>query len=200
MNNLKKAREARGLSQKEAALSLKVSVPTVSEWESGKKNPTISNLLQLANLYGVSTDYLLGEASVSIRQEGTSAILRTNNPVSILIAQYQLAPSALAKLLGEPLSVVERWLAGAKPDQDNKKALAEFFEVSPEDLENGKLSLYPNPEVQKKIRYADTSRFAAHEKNGDFSDEDMESIEQFKAFLRAKRLSADQEGRNQKKE
>lgn len=199
MNNLRKAREARGLSQKEAALSLKVSVPTVSEWESGKKNPTISNLLQLSNLYEVSTDYLLGEASVSIRQEGTSAVLRTNNPVSILIAQYHVAPAALGKLVGEPLAVVERWLAGERPDEENRKALSEFFEVSLEDLESGTLSLYPNPKVQKKIRYADASRFAAHEKNGDFSDEDMESIEQFKAFLRAKRLS-DQEGRSPKKE
>ena len=35
--NMKKAREAAGLSQKQVAITLDVSAPTVSEWESGKK-------------------------------------------------------------------------------------------------------------------------------------------------------------------
>lgn len=60
MNNLRAAREQAGLSQKEVSIELKVSAPTVSEWESGKKNPNAKNLKQLAYLYGATTDYLLG--------------------------------------------------------------------------------------------------------------------------------------------
>lgn len=58
--NIKKAREAAGKSQKEIAVTLGVSAPTVSDWEAGKKFPSAKNLVQLSNYLGVSTDYLLG--------------------------------------------------------------------------------------------------------------------------------------------
>lgn len=59
MNNIKNARKRAGLSQKQVALELKVSAPTVSEWENGKKQPTAKNLALLSNLLHTSTDYLL---------------------------------------------------------------------------------------------------------------------------------------------
>lgn len=60
MYRLKECREMRGLSQKEVAATLKVSAPSVSNWESEKTRPTHDNLEKLADLYGVSVDYLLG--------------------------------------------------------------------------------------------------------------------------------------------
>lgn len=60
--NIKKAREAAGLSQKQVSLELKVSAPTVCEWEKGKKFPSSENLRKLAKLYNVSVDYLLGNS------------------------------------------------------------------------------------------------------------------------------------------
>lgn len=57
---MRKAREEAGLSQKEVAISLGVSAPTVSDWESGKKNPNSTNLRELVKLYNASADYLLG--------------------------------------------------------------------------------------------------------------------------------------------
>lgn len=60
MNRLKTARIDAGYSQKEVSIILKVSAPTVSQWESGIKNPQSKNLAKLAQLYGVSTDYLIG--------------------------------------------------------------------------------------------------------------------------------------------
>lgn len=59
-NNFKIARELCGLSQKYVSLELGVSAPTVSEWESGRKTPTVENLLKLKKLYGTTADYLLG--------------------------------------------------------------------------------------------------------------------------------------------
>jgi transcriptional regulator with XRE-family HTH domain len=64
MNNIKKARETAKFSQKEVALTLKVSPPTVSEWESGKKNPTVENLKKLSELFSCSIDYLLGKTDI----------------------------------------------------------------------------------------------------------------------------------------
>ena len=60
MNPMKEIRLRLGLSQKYVALSLSVKPPSVSDWESGKSNPTIENLLALADLYHVSVDELLG--------------------------------------------------------------------------------------------------------------------------------------------
>ncbi len=58
-NNILKARERSGLSQKAVSLSLKVSAPSISGWENEKNYPTAENLKQLSALFGVSTDYLL---------------------------------------------------------------------------------------------------------------------------------------------
>lgn len=55
-------REKTGYTQKYIALTLGVSGPTVSQWESGAKEPKKENLERLADLYGVSTDYLMGRS------------------------------------------------------------------------------------------------------------------------------------------
>lgn len=60
MNRLKQCRIDAGLSQQYVAVTLGVKGPSVSNWESGKTSPTVENLVALAKLYGVSTDYLLG--------------------------------------------------------------------------------------------------------------------------------------------
>jgi len=61
MNRLKQCREQSGLSQKEVAVSLGVKPPSVSNWESGRTNPSSKNLQMLAKLYHVNMEYLTGE-------------------------------------------------------------------------------------------------------------------------------------------
>lgn len=61
MNRLKQCREQSGLSQKEVAVSLGVKPPSVSNWESGRTNPSSRNLQMLAKLYHVNMEYLTGE-------------------------------------------------------------------------------------------------------------------------------------------
>lgn len=48
------------MTQEELAESLSVSVSAVSQWESGKTTPDISALPVLCNLFGVTSDELLG--------------------------------------------------------------------------------------------------------------------------------------------
>ena len=60
MMRLRECREKAGYSQKQVAVILKLSGPSVSNWENGKTNPTHENLARLADLYQVSVDYLLG--------------------------------------------------------------------------------------------------------------------------------------------
>ena len=56
----KQARKLNHLKAIQAAKMLGVSQPTLSAWEGERKSPSIDSLENMANLYGVTTDYLLG--------------------------------------------------------------------------------------------------------------------------------------------
>lgn len=56
-------REERGIYQKELAAILKVSVGTISNYENNIHFPDQEALLQLADYFGVTVDYLLGRTS-----------------------------------------------------------------------------------------------------------------------------------------
>lgn len=60
MSRLRECRENAHLSQKYVAITLGIAPPSVANWERGKTNPTNENMIRLADLYGVSVDYLLG--------------------------------------------------------------------------------------------------------------------------------------------
>jgi transcriptional regulator with XRE-family HTH domain len=61
LNRFKLSRLNSGLQQKTVASELGVSVQSMSYWESGSRTPSKENLLRLAEMYGVTTDYLLGK-------------------------------------------------------------------------------------------------------------------------------------------
>lgn len=60
MIRIRELREAKGMQQKELAIDLGVSQPTISDWESGRKIPSARSTQKLANYFNVSIDYLLG--------------------------------------------------------------------------------------------------------------------------------------------
>lgn len=60
MNNIKKLREAAGMTQAELAARLQLTTPSVTKWEPGRANPTYDNLIQLAEIFGVSLDEVAG--------------------------------------------------------------------------------------------------------------------------------------------
>ena len=58
---LKEARKEAGLTQEQFAEKMSVSRSAVAKWESDKGMPDVSNLKAMAQLLGVSIDYLLDE-------------------------------------------------------------------------------------------------------------------------------------------
>lgn len=58
-NRIQKLRRGRGLSQETLAERLGVTRQAVSKWETGESLPDVVRLAQLADLFGVSTDYLI---------------------------------------------------------------------------------------------------------------------------------------------
>lgn len=60
MNIVKELRRKKGIQQKQLALEIGVSCPTVSEWETGKKDPSGDRLRKLAEFFQVDELDILG--------------------------------------------------------------------------------------------------------------------------------------------
>lgn len=65
---LKEIRKAKGISQLKLAMDLNTNQNTISRYETGEREPGITELIKLADYFGVSVDYLLE---------------RTNNPTML---------------------------------------------------------------------------------------------------------------------
>ena len=60
MLNLKTVREEKNLQQKEVGQKLNRTAACISSWETGKTEPSIDDLIKLADFFEVSIDYLVG--------------------------------------------------------------------------------------------------------------------------------------------
>ena len=60
MDNIKKFRKARQLSQQQLADAMGISRSTVAMWETGNSAPDRDMIIKLASFFGVTTDHLLG--------------------------------------------------------------------------------------------------------------------------------------------
>lgn len=65
MNNFKRLRISAGYSQRKLAEILFVNQTAVSQWERGVTTPSSNILLRMCEIYGTSTDYLLGRNTAS---------------------------------------------------------------------------------------------------------------------------------------
>ncbi len=57
---LKELREENGLTQKQIAAKLEISSVAYLRYEKSQREPSLSMLAEIANIFNVSTDYLLG--------------------------------------------------------------------------------------------------------------------------------------------
>lgn len=84
---LKSLREERGMFQRDLAELLGVGVSTISGYEKDLKRPKSSNLKKIADFYGVTIDYLLGnENNLSDLEEdfseGVKVLRRANTQLT----------------------------------------------------------------------------------------------------------------------
>ena len=68
-SNIKKLRKENGMTQKALADMLFVSAQAVSRWEKNEVEPSIGTITEMARIFGVSTDVILGVGSVSSEEE-----------------------------------------------------------------------------------------------------------------------------------
>ena len=113
MNRYKEARLRAGLSQKAAAISLGVRPPSMSDWESGKTQPTHPHLVAMAALYGTSTDYLTGASDTKEKQPAA----HDGELLADVISRLQVLPDPA-------LSRVSDFLDGLQAGQEVAAAAA----------------------------------------------------------------------------
>lgn len=88
MLRVRELRESKGIQQKELAVDLGVSQPTVSDWESGRKVPSAKSMAKLADYFGVSVDYLLGrENEKEPTPESESGLSKTAQKIMECVGQ-----------------------------------------------------------------------------------------------------------------
>ena len=60
---LREIRKSRGISQLRLAMDLNMNQNTISRYETGEREPGISDLIKIADYFGVSIDYLVGRGN-----------------------------------------------------------------------------------------------------------------------------------------
>ncbi len=86
MENLKILRKQKNITQTKLSVDIEISQELVSQYELGKSNPTIENLVKIANYFNCSTDFLLGRTNIPTK---INKIDKENIELSNVIEQYQ---------------------------------------------------------------------------------------------------------------
>ena len=117
---LRQTRQVQGMTQQELAERLFVSRQTVSSWETGRNLPSLETLARLAELLGVSTDYLLGRSvaqAYRMSMQGLPTVL-----VVLMIVRLVIAETAAMLWLSDAMIVAvlalityEHFVSRAKP-------------------------------------------------------------------------------------
>lgn len=84
-------RKSRGMSQEDLAEKLQVSRQAVSRWESGATWPDVPNLIQLSDLFGVTTDYLAREECEEKKEESAETNTPEQDKTESDMVKYQKA-------------------------------------------------------------------------------------------------------------
>lgn len=86
-DRLKEIRTKKGISREALAQHLGMSYHTIAKWEAGSRDPDTTVLLQLADLFNVSTDYLLGRTDFPSQLPDIEAAHRIDDPTLELPAE-----------------------------------------------------------------------------------------------------------------
>jgi len=106
MNNLKYYRKLKGLSQAEVADSLGLSTTAYGHYETGRRTVTTESLQKLSDLYGVTTDDLLGRGSlddVGKHLKEKPELVPEDEIMIPLVASLRCGPGTC----GEPFSFIK---------------------------------------------------------------------------------------------
>lgn len=113
MNRLRFLRNEKGESLEKISKYLNVTIQTISNYETGKRDMTPDTILKLAEYFSVSTDYLLGKSDI-------------RNPEKIDLDNMEVAFATGIKGLNKEnqqiaKNIIEGLLAKQKNEEDKKE-------------------------------------------------------------------------------
>ena len=135
-NNIKKLRMQRGMTQKNLADLLFVSPQAVSRWENNEVEPSIGTITEMAKIFNVTTDEILGVESGSV-EPATVTVERVVTEKEYVYKE--VPPQVLAvcdcckKKITDPADIAQRLLGGgayctkckkSKEDQAHREVIA----------------------------------------------------------------------------
>ncbi len=104
---LKELRIGRGLTQTELGDIISVTKASICCYEKGTRTPTIENLIDLVNFFGVSSDYLMGnDVIVEIKSNKNKKLFMTEEEV-IFIEELRKNKYLAEVLLEDPKRSLE---------------------------------------------------------------------------------------------
>lgn len=117
MNNLKKLRKEKGFLQDEVAKALGLTRPAYSHYETGRRIPDAAMLEKLADLFGVTTDDILGRNNQPIGKqiEEVPELQPEDEALIPLVASLRCGPGTAGepftfiKPIPIPASYIRRW-------------------------------------------------------------------------------------------
>lgn len=114
-DNIKSLRAKKGLTQKELADMLHVTAQAVSRWENGDVEPSVNTIKDMAKIFEVSTDDLLGDNE--LREETAAAV----EPEISEIDEESIAEKVAAKIAAEQKPVLAVCEQCNRPLYDSKE-------------------------------------------------------------------------------
>lgn len=78
MNNLKKLREEKNMTQTRLSIEIEVSQEIISHYELGNSKPNVDNLIKIADFFHCSTDYLLNRTDNPTMPQNIDNVENTN--------------------------------------------------------------------------------------------------------------------------
>lgn len=108
MFHIRELRESKGINMKEAARLLKMPYTTYVNYEKGLREPTSEILIQIADFYGTTIDYLVGrDAASQPAMQPSKTLHPTAIPNITSLPEMRKIPLLGTIACGEPILAVE---------------------------------------------------------------------------------------------
>lgn len=149
--SLKAARKKSGKTQKEVADSLGVGQSTYKNYECGLREPNGDTVVALANLFGVSTDYLLGRPDAKPPEEPLDEFARKEHLKSLEKVFMKKYLALTEEQRDKVLDFLRGVVAEETAAQASKLKMSRVYEAARSDDPNNAphFAEYPEEELKK---------------------------------------------------
>ena len=167
MNRIATERKRLDLTQEELAEKLNISQKSISKYETGARKPSFETLTEMAKLFNVSTDYLLG---ISDSRTGNSGLFADTpfprrtivSAIRLWIGKTGFGDDEIAEMLGISEELLKSYYSGESMPLETLVKLSEICEVSTDCLlglrektrpkQDGAYPFRFDPEISRRLK------------------------------------------------